>query len=104
MKKKKVEWSKVFTFIIALLFAVYGIFCGVQYYNLCEQAIENQSMSYPDATLAVTCVTTVLGSLLSYLLYNGAMKNSRNKYGLDSDGQPFMNSPPGEITIDEPMG
>lgn len=103
MSKKKIEWSKVFTLIIAIIFAVYGIFCGVKYYNLCEQAIENGNGSYPDATLAVTCVTTVLGSLLSYLLYNGAMKNSRNKYGIDSNGQPFQQTDC-PLPEDGPMG
>ena len=102
-KKKKVEWSKVFTFIIALLFAFYGMFCGIKYYTLCEQSIVAGNGTYPDATLAVTCVTTVLGSLLSYLLYNGALKASRNKYGLDENGQPLSSSPPIE-NIDIPVG
>lgn len=104
MSKKKIEWSKVFTALIAIVFAIYGIFCGVQYYNLCEQAIESGSGSYPDATLAVTCVTTVLGSLLSYLLYNGAMKNSRNKYGIDSSGQPFQQVQDTPLEDIGPMG
>jgi hypothetical protein len=30
--KKKFEWSKVFTGLIALVFAVYGMFCGIKYY------------------------------------------------------------------------
>lgn len=87
-KIKKVEWSKKFCALIALGFGIYGIWCGVQYYCLCKLAIENFS-TMPDATLAVTCVGTVIASLVSYLLYQAGLKNSRNKYGIDADGQPF---------------
>ena len=55
----------------------------------------------PDATLAVTSVTTVLGALMSYLLYQAGLKNSRNKYGIDSDGQPFKKLPSDEDKIQE---
>ena len=86
--KKKVDWSKIFTTIIALGFGAYGIWCGIEYYELCNIAILNDG-SMPDSTLAVTCVTVVIGSLVSYLLYNGFLKNSRNKYGVDSEGVPY---------------
>ena len=85
---KKFEWSKFFCTAIALIFAVYGIWCGIEYYRLCRLAIETFS-TMPDVTLAVTNVTTVIASLLSYLLYQAGLKNSRNKYVIDSDGQPF---------------
>ncbi len=86
--KKKIEWSKIFCASIAFCFGLYGIWCGIEYYRLSKIAIEASS-SMPDATLAVTCVTTVIASLVSYLLYQGGLKNSRNKYGIDSEGQPF---------------
>ena len=88
MKKKKIEWSKIFSAIIAFSFGVYGIWCGIEYYKLCKIAIETFS-TMPDATLAVVNVSTVIASLVSYLLYQAGLKNSRNKYGIDSDGQPF---------------
>ena len=87
-KKKKIEWSKMFCSIIAIFFGIYSIWCGIEYYRLCAIAIEI-GMPMPDATLAVTCVSTVIASLLSYLLYQMGLKNSRNKYGIDADGQPF---------------
>ena len=87
-KVKKVEWSKKFCAFIALGFGIYGIWCGFQYYRLCNLAIENFSVM-PDPTLAVACVTTVIAALVSYLLYQAGLKNSRNKYGIDADGQPF---------------
>ena len=86
--KNKFEWSKLFCTAVASVFAIYGIWCGVEYYRLCKIAIETFS-TMPDATLAVTCVSTVIASLLSYLLYQAGLKNSRNKYGIDSEGKPF---------------
>ena len=85
---KKVEWSKKFCAAIALSFGIYGIWCGVEYYKLCKIAIELSS-TMPDVTLAVVSVSTVIASLISYLLYQAGLKNSRNKYGIDADGQPF---------------
>ena len=85
---KKVEWSKKFCAAIALSFGIYGIWCGVEYYKLCKIAIELSS-AMPDVTLAVVSVSTVIASLVSYLLYQAGLKNSRNKYGIDADGQPF---------------
>lgn len=85
---KKVEWSKKFCATIALSFGIYGIWCGVEYYKLCKIAIELSS-TMPDVTLAVVSVSTVIASLVSYLLYQAGLKNSRNKYGIDADGQPF---------------
>ena len=85
---KKVEWSKKFCAAIALSFGIYGIWCGVEYYKLCKIAIELSS-TMPDVTLAVVSVSTVIASLVSYLLYQAGLKNSRNKYGIDADGQPF---------------
>lgn len=103
MKKKKVEWSKVFSATIAFAFGIYGIWCGIKYYQLCRVAIELGS-TMPDATLAVVNVSTVIASLVSYLLYQAGLKNSRNKYGIDSDGQPFKTQEEDNNDIDENMG
>lgn len=96
--KKRVEWSKIVTGAVILFFACYGVWSGIRYYQLCKLAIEQDSMM-PDATLAVTCVTTILAALLSYCLYQWGLKNSRNKYGIDADGQPFVTK--NEITDDD---
>lgn len=87
-KKKKIEWSKFFCSLIAISFGVFSIWCGYEYYRLSLIAIEMGTM-LPDSSLAVTCVTVVIASLLSYLLYQMGLKNSRNKYGIDENGQPF---------------
>ena len=96
----RIEWSKGFCTIIALALGAYGIWCGFKYYELCALAIQFNSIM-PDATLAVTSVTTVLGALMSYLLYQAGLKNSRNKYGIDSSGQPFKSLPSEEDKIQE---
>lgn len=44
---------------------------------------------YPDASVAVKSLEIVVGGLLSYCLYQFGLKNSRNKYGVDSDGNPY---------------
>lgn len=114
MRKKtnflsKMEWSKKFAGAIAIGLGIYGIWCGIKYYELCELAIEYNTI-LPDATLAVTSVTTVIASLMSYLLYQMGLKNSRNKYGIDAEGQPFKTIPTSEekiqeeIAEDEPVG
>lgn len=105
-KKKKREWSKIVTGLTMLSFGVYGIWCGIEYYRLSKLAIENNATP-PDAVLAVTCVTTVLASLLSYCLYNGILKNSLNKNGLtiDEDGivKPLMNGDIASEIVDKIM-
>lgn len=96
--RKKMEWSKLFCSVVASGFGIYGMWCGWQYYELSKLAILNNS-GMPDATLAVTCVTMIIASLLSYLLYQMGLKHSRNKYGIDASGQPFKTSP----TVEELM-
>ena len=89
-RKKKIEWSKIFASVIAFVIGAYGIWCGIEYYRLVRLAMENESMVMPDSTLAVTCVTAVLGCLLTYLLYNGALKTSLNKNKLRIDNTTWI--------------
>ena len=95
-KKKKIETSKLMAGVVIVSFGVYGIWCGIEYYILAKLAIENNT-EMPDPTLAVTCVTTVLAALLSYCLYQFGLKNSRNKYGIGEDGEPYNKT----ISFDE---
>lgn len=102
-KLKKIEWSKKFSALVALGFGGYSIWCGIEYYKLCARAVDAGTIM-PDATLAVTCVTTVIASLVSYLLYQAGLKNSRNKYGIDADGQPFNRRDEDPTEDNEPKG
>ena len=77
--KKKFEWSKVMCALIVL----YGVANGVVY----NVAVFMDKM--PDSALAVQSVTTIIGGYMSYLLYQFGLKNSRNKFGIDSDGNPY---------------
>jgi hypothetical protein len=79
MKKKKFEWSK---FVCALI-VMYGIANGVVY-NI---AVFMDKM--PDSALAVQSIITIVGGYMSYLLYQFGLKNSRNKFGIDSEGNPY---------------
>lgn len=86
---KKVEFSKLLCGIIAAVIGLVAVYAILRYYSLTKLAIETGSAVTPDATLAVTCVSMLLGAFLSYCLYQFGLKNSRNKYGIDSDGQPY---------------
>jgi hypothetical protein len=79
MDKKKFEWSKLWMALIVL----YGIGNGVVYWL----AVFADKMA--DPTLAVQSVVTIIGSFVSYLMYQFGLKNSRNKFGVDSDGNPY---------------
>lgn len=98
-QKRKVEWSKVFCTCIACVFGIYAIGCGIAYILLSKRAIEMNSMNMPDATLAVTCVSVVLGSLLSYLIYQLSLKTSLNKNKLTIDENGIVKS----IMTGEPL-
>lgn len=78
--KKKFEWSKIMCALIVL----YGIANGVAY----NVAVFMDKM--PDSALAVQSVTTIIGGYMSYLLYQFGLKNSRNKFGIDSEGNPYV--------------
>jgi hypothetical protein len=77
--KKKFEWSKLMCGLIVL----YGIANGIVY----NVAVFMDKM--PDSALAVQSVTTIVGGYMSYLLYQFGLKNSRNKFGIDSEGNPY---------------
>lgn len=79
MKKKKFEWSKLWMALIVL----YGVGCGIAYYA----AIFMDKMA--DPALAVQSVITIIGAFASYLCYQFGLKNSRNKFGVDSEGNPY---------------
>lgn len=87
--KKKFEWSKFICGIIIL----YGIANGVLY-NIAVFADKAA-----DSALAVQSVITIIGGYLSYLLYQFGLKNSRNKFGIDSEGNPYCQTT--EETYDE---
>lgn len=78
-KKKKFEWSKVICGVIV----AYGIANGIVY----NVAVFMDKC--PDSALAVQSITTIIGGYMSYLLYQFGLKNSRNKFGIDNEGNPY---------------
>lgn len=102
-KKHKIECSKLLSGLVIVTFGLYGVWCGIKYYSLAKLAIENNSVM-PDPILAVTCVTTVIASLLSYCTYNAFLKNSLNKYGLTKDEGGVIKSLVNNDSTDEIIG
>ena len=43
----------------------------------------------PDSNVPISAMVQIFGAILSYCLYQLGLKNSRNKYGIDENGQPF---------------
>lgn len=86
---KKREFSKIFCAVAAIGMSRLGVWLIEEYYRLMELAIETCSMATPDATLPIAGLTAIIAPIVSYLLYQVGLKNSRNKYGVDADGQPF---------------
>ena len=43
----------------------------------------------PDSAVPVSSMVQIFGAILSYCLYQLGLKHSRNKYGIDENGQPF---------------
>ena len=89
INKKKIEFSKIVTAVVITIFASIAVWSMGAYYTLVKLAIQSGNEILPDATLPVTCITTILGAVISYCLYQFGLKANRNKYGIDEDGQPF---------------
>ena len=88
--KKKKEFSKIMCLIAFLVFLVLGIWMIFQYYYLMKLAIDAGTGVMPDAALPIAGITFIISPLIAYCTYQWGLKNSRNKYGVDADGQPFM--------------
>lgn len=81
---KGFEWSKFLTLIVGMICIAYAVWSGYRYYELCELAIINNG-PIPDASLPIAGITGLLGSVFSYLTYQGVLKNSLNKHNLKVD-------------------
>lgn len=86
---KKREFSKIFCTVAAVATFRFGVYLVQEYNRLLELSIEAGSMNAPDAALPIAGITAIIAPIVSYLLYQVGLKNSRNKYGVDADGQPF---------------
>lgn len=84
-KKKKCEFSKK----LAVLLFVIGIMNLVVYHSEVLLALRWGSSVLPDASIGTQTIITIFGGFTSYCLYQLGLKNSRNKYGVDADGQPY---------------
>lgn len=83
--------SKFFEFNqkLALICLGTGILNLLLYHGEVFYALHQGSPILPDASIGTQTIITVLGSFISYCVYQFGLKNSRNKYKVDADGTPF---------------
>lgn len=100
--KPRREFSKCVCTVISVILVLVGIWMIWRYFQLVELAIHQDSSALPDAALPIAGITAIVAPFVSYLLYQAGLKNSRNKYGVDADGQPFRKTLDGTDAPDEP--
>lgn len=89
VQRKKFEFSQLACVLASLVFMFIGCWMIWRYYMLVQLAIETNSAIAPDSALPVTGITAIIVPLISYLLYQFKLKNSRNKYGISENGVPY---------------
>lgn len=75
--------KKEFSQMLVAAVVLFACLCVVAYYVAIFAGREC------DSAIGVTALGTIVGGVLSYLLYQLGLKNSRNRYGIDADGQPY---------------
>ena len=86
---KRREFSKIMCSIAFVLLALLGGWMIWKYYALMKLAIETGSSVTPDASLPIAGITAIITPMISYLMYQARLKNSRNKYGISENGVPY---------------
>ena len=89
LQKPKTEFSKLMCGLATIGFFIVGVWMVWRYYSLTELAITGADSVVPDAALPSAGVTFIFSPIVSYLFYQFGLKNSRNKYGVDENGQPY---------------
>lgn len=87
--EKKIEFSKILCVIASIALFFLGAWMIWKYYSLTQLAIQMESAVMPDASLPIAGITSIITPLVSYLLYQARLKNSRNKYGISESGVPY---------------
>lgn len=89
VQRKKFEFSKLLCVLASLVFMFIGCWMIWRYYILVQLAIETNSAVAPDSALPIAGITAIITPLISYLLYQFKLKNSRNRYGISENGVPY---------------
>lgn len=87
--RKKKEFSKIFCAIISATLMFIGCWMIYRYYELVELAIQSDSSATPDSALPIAGIGAIITPMVSYLMYQARLKNSRNKYGISESGVPY---------------
>lgn len=90
LQKPKTEFSKLTCGLATVGFFVIGVWMVWRYYELMELAISGEAAVAPDASLPIAGITFIFSPIVSYLFYQFGLKNSRNKYGVDENGEPYV--------------
>lgn len=83
------EFSKRLCVVASFVFVLLGGWMIWKYYSLVELAIQTGSGSTPDSALPIAGITAIITPVISYLLYQAKLKDSRNKYGINEFGVPY---------------
>ena len=89
VNNKKIEFSKMLCVVASFVLVLLGGWMIWKYYNLIELAIQTDSASTPDSALPIAGITAIITPVISYLLYQAKLKDSRNKYGISEAGVPY---------------
>ena len=84
--KKHIEFSKLLCSLSSIGLAGVGIWMIWKYYDLVQYAIASSSISLPDSALPITGITAIISPIIGYLTYQFGLKSSRNKHGIDANG------------------
>lgn len=82
------EFAQLFGILLTIVAVAIGIWIIRKYFFLMELAITTGTGIAPDVAIAITALTAMIVPNLAYEAYQGFLKNSRNKHGVDKNGNP----------------
>lgn len=88
-KLKKCEFAKLIAAITVFILFILALYSVIDYHSLQRLAITSGS-EMPVAEVTIECIRGIIGTILIYCGYQFGLKSSRNKYGVDKNGIPYM--------------
>ena len=89
---KRVEFSKLIAGTTILILSIVAIYSVIDFNITQRIAIQKGASLTPVPEVAVECIRGILVTILIYCSYQFGNKNSRNKYGIDVDGVPYLST------------
>lgn len=88
-KVKKFEMNKKLCILGMVVIGIIGVYSIIHFGTMEKLAIETGSSISPSSEVAVESIRTIFAFFLGYCGYNGVLKVSRNRHGIDKDGTPY---------------